>query len=60
MYGLQILGAALLTAEQVTSFTTQLTTVVSDNLPAVVGIVAVVWGINFARRMINRGLKGRV
>lgn len=60
MYGLELFGAAIFTNENTGGFITTITQVVSENLPAVIGIVAVVWGINFARRMVNRGLKGRI
>ena len=42
------------------TFTTQITSTISDNMGVIIGIVAVIFGINFARKMLNRGLKGRV
>ena len=42
------------------TFTTQITGTISDNMGVIIGIVAVIFGINFARKMLNRGLKGRV
>lgn len=51
---------AIFTTDNTAGFITTITDVVSKNLPAVIGIVAVVWGINFAQRMVNRGLKGKI
>lgn len=44
----------------VKTFTDALTGVLSANIGIVLGIVAVVFAINFARKMLNRGIKGRV
>lgn len=44
----------------VKTFTDALTGVLSANISVVLGIVAVVFAIGFARKMLNRGLRGKV
>ncbi len=60
MQPLELFGAAIFTTEHANSFITALTTTLTENIPAVIAIVAVVFSINFARRMINRALKGKI
>ena len=52
--------ASIFPANTVTTFTDTITTTISDNMGMIIGVVAVIFGINFARRMLNRGLKGKV
>ena len=52
--------ASIFPANTVTTFTDTITKTISDNMGMIIGVVAVIFGINFARRMLNRGLKGKV
>lgn len=60
MYLLTQLGTAIFTAENVGPFVTAMTGAITENMPAVILLAGTIFGINFARKMINRGLKGRV
>lgn len=42
------------------TFTSSINGVISANMGVVIAVVAVVFGINFARKMLNRGLRGKV
>lgn len=53
-------GAAIFTTENVAPFVTAMTGAISENIGAVILLAGTIFGINFARKMINRGLSGRV
>lgn len=57
---LTTLGAAIFTTENVAPFVTAMTNAISENIAAVILLAGTIFGINFARKMINRGLSGRV
>lgn len=60
MDSLLVFGASIFPTDTITTFTNTITTTISDNMGMIVGVVAVIFGINFARRMLNRGMKGKV
>lgn len=53
-------GASIFPATAGTDLLTTVTTTVADNITIVLVVVGGIFGINFARRMLNRGLKGKV
>lgn len=53
-------AVSIFPADTVTTFTTAITGAISDNMGVVIGIVGLIFGINFARRLLNRGLKGKM
>lgn len=54
------LGASIFPTDTVTTVTSGITTAISDNIVAVLGVLAFGVGLKFVLRLFNRSVKGRV
>lgn len=53
-------GASLFPTDAVTTITGGITTAISDNIGAVLGVLAFSVGLGYVLRMFNRGVRGKV
>lgn len=54
------LGASIFPADTVTTLTSGITTAISDNIVAVLGVLAFSVGLKYVLRLFNKSVKGRV
>jgi len=54
------LGASIFPTDAVTTVTGGITSALSDNIGAVLGVLAFSVGLGLVLRMFNKGIKGRV
>lgn len=55
-----MLGTSIFPTDTVTTITGGITSAISDNIGAVLGVLAFAVGLRFVLRLFNKGLKGRV
>jgi len=53
-------GATFFPAGQPAGVISAFTTVLTDNLPVILGVLAFAWGIKFVMKLLNKSTKGRV
>lgn len=54
------LGASIFPADTVTTLTSGITTAISDNIVAVLGVLAFTVGLKYVLRLFNKSVKGKV